>query len=87
VLNAGLLDVLLGVAGMIVTCDYGSLVTCDDWDHSRKFPAFNTSKNIGRKTRHCGVHVILRRKLSDGDGSKVESPIVFPYIFEMMSIH
>ena len=30
-LNVGLLDGLLGVAGMITTSD--------DWDHSRKFPA------------------------------------------------
>jgi hypothetical protein len=36
VLNVGLLDGLLGVAGMIITSD--------GWDHSRKFPAFSTSK-------------------------------------------
>ena len=35
VLNAGM-DGLLGVAGMISTSD--------DWDHSRKFPTFSTSK-------------------------------------------
>ena len=32
----GLLDGLLGVAGMIITSD--------DMDHSRKFPAFSTRK-------------------------------------------
>ena len=28
----------MGVAGMIIASD--------DWDHSRKFPAFSTSKNL-----------------------------------------
>ena len=37
--NVGLLDGLLGVAGMII----GSLPV----DHSRKFPAFSTSKFLG----------------------------------------
>ena len=45
-LNVGLLDGLLGGAGMIITSD--------GWDHSRKFPAFSTSKKmIGDEGIRC----------------------------------
>ena len=37
-LNVGLLDGLLGGAGMIITSD--------GWDHSRKFPAFSTRPGL-----------------------------------------
>ena len=35
---------LLGVAGMIITSD--------DWDHSRKFPPFSTSKFVTLTSLH-----------------------------------
>jgi hypothetical protein len=38
----------MGVAGMIITSD--------DWDHSRKFPAFSTSKNLLNAHHFCSTN-------------------------------
>ena len=73
----------------------GSLVTCDDWDHSWKFPAVSTSKNIlGEK------HVIVEftsswdANFQMGRKSKVRSCShiilrwwVFTSFFEVLTEH
>jgi hypothetical protein len=77
----GLLDGLLGVAGMMKLL----VISSDDWDHSRKFPVFSTSKS--NLSVHSQMSLILPMDPNSPAISAYLQPFETSHVWNHQPVH